>query len=314
MGKSKDVELITREFHAINHPSKPFRAGLKLRYTSRSGISPSIPFEKVRDEFAGDYRGKDNQGNEHSVRVSVEQATESEVSETDPCYNVGDYSKDFEYVPGGVDVTANGKNGGTICAPFYDSGDDGAHWITAAHLFSGTGIQEKARQPYDISTDSDTEYIGYCNQRDYGGNALNADDMAAIKDYNTSSYRDYVYGAGNCGDSHRIMGARSNQWLRNNQSSRAIYRQGSHSGRTAASFNYRPNTYRLTSPELVLNEEVEFGDSGGPYFDVTYDGEYNEYVAYICGVIARKVDGNEETESIGNTAQAVESTFGGTFF
>jgi len=327
-GSKRDVELITRSLRSVNNGrGDPFVPGIRLRYRYVYGESPDVSLQWLRSEFEATQVVEDDEGNKRDIEVTVTEIEEREVSGKDDCYD-DEYQQEFEeQVPGGVKISAEaddpGEENGTATAPFcHDTYGPG--WATAAHLFNidGTPGQENsddyhpAYQPNRIDS---RNYIGELAEYEYSENSgANFNDMAYIERKSTQSPDNRVYGSiytSACGASKPIRGIRSNRWLRNNQD-KLLARQGMHYGRNYEPYEYDPNYFSLTRPEVEHAAPAAPGDSGGPYFDNEINELTSEYEAFICGIIARKASfvSTYSNGSVGNTAQAAESALEGAFY
>lgn len=303
LGNEKDVELIRPTLFNRTADKEIFTPGIRIDYTDFNDSSPDIEKERVKSEFEGSHEGKSGNGESHDVRVTVENRTQKYTS---GCHNPDNYEVDQDYIEAGVafECQANSKHNGTTGAYAYDANDGYSVWMSVAHLCPNIGDD-----CYQWANGFGTSpYFGEVHERAAGG-FHNGNDMAIIADdsNDADNPRRYIFNDPDCIQvSWRFTEARSNQWIQNHQGWTG-YNQGRSTGRDGGDIEYRPNSLSYTDPQVLVNAEGKEGDSGGPFFEVSYNSNYNENQAYILGCVS--YTNSDNTETWGNTYESFKNHF-----
>jgi hypothetical protein len=288
----KDVELIRPTLFNRGN-TDGFRPGIRIDYTHLNGVSPDRTRDDIKAEFQGWHQGKSESGRKFDVKVEVEEVTQGYTSH---CDEESHYEIDQDNIEAGVafECQANNQHNGTTGPYAYDVDDSSEVWMSVAHVCPNIG-DSCYQWGNNVGT---SPYFGDVDDRVSG--ILDQNDMATVRNDpdDADEPRRYIFGNSQCNKSdERFTESRSNTWIENNQGSTG-FNQGRTTGRDDGEIEYRPNSFSLTDPQVLVKGEAADGDSGGPMYEMSYNNKYDEYQAYILGCTAYRTSNGY---SLGNT-------------
>jgi hypothetical protein len=273
---------------------------VKMEHADGSVSSPSVSLPEVKGILPNSVSGHTGSGKNAETIQSIPVTVREQRIREAACQG-GYYNDDFgDSIPGGCRTGDSGTTG-TCCTAATRDSDSQNVMVHCAHAIDVSSGH--LHQPGDAKSEEDLDVANY----DLSG----SNDSGYCTPYSGETFIRRLADDNGTVKSYKVMGIVTWDTLKNKEgdTSYGVSKQGNRSGTTSG---YITDTNKNDGVKNVwTNCDGAQGDSGGPIYRTFYNEHFNQYEAYIAGVLAW-VKNNPDNEcpsnrSGGNAMEYVEN-------